>query len=103
MSFGTISAAGGVADERSGLDRRRYLYGPLIDFICMGGSSLILVPLLFLRPPEKYYASVLLATVILSNLINHPHFAHSYQIFYRNFGSKSFGADYSFALRMRYI
>ncbi|WP_245283701.1 hypothetical protein [Bradyrhizobium sp. URHD0069] len=104
MSSGNISATGAVAYDRTpGLDGRRYLYGPFVDFICMGGSSLILLPLLFLRPPEKYYASIWLAMFLLSNVINNPHFAHSYQIFYRNFGSKSFGADHSLALRVRYI
>jgi hypothetical protein len=105
MSSGNISTIGAAAayNRTAGLDRRRYLHGPFVDFICMGGSSLILLPLLFLRPPEKYYASIWVTTFLLSNVINHPHFAHSYQIFYRNFGSKSFGADYSLALRMRYI
>src|SRR5262249_25106923 len=36
-------------------------------------------------------------------LINQPHFAHSYQMFYRNFRTKAFGNSYPLALRLRYI
>ena len=41
--------------------------------------------------------------VLLSFAINYPHFAHSYQIFYRQFGRKAFGHDYSPMLRARYL
>ena len=36
-------------------------------------------------------------------LINQPHFAHSYQIFYANFATKAFGHDYPRELRWCYV
>jgi hypothetical protein len=41
--------------------------------------------------------------VLLSFALNYPHFAHSYQIFYRSFGRKAFGRDYHPVLRARHI
>ena len=41
--------------------------------------------------------------ILLSFVLNYPHFAHSYQNFYRNFGHKAFGRDYHTVLRARYI
>jgi hypothetical protein len=41
--------------------------------------------------------------LLLTNLINHPHFAHSYQIFYRNFGRKVRGDGYHRNLQHRYV
>ncbi|WP_342236291.1 hypothetical protein [Inquilinus sp. OTU3971] len=91
------------AHRISNSGRRNYLFGPIIDFICMGGSSLTFMPLLLLRPVEEYRATLAIVMLLLANAINHPHFAHSYQIFYRNFHAKCFGADYSRALRVRYM
>jgi hypothetical protein len=36
-------------------------------------------------------------------VINQPHFAHSYQMFYRNYREKAFGVSYPAGLRLRYI
>ncbi|HEY4265473.1 MAG TPA: hypothetical protein VGM72_09150, partial [Micropepsaceae bacterium] len=44
----------------------------------------------------------MLVTILMAT-INQPHFAHSYQMFYRNFREKAFGASYPHALRIRYI
>lgn len=43
------------------------------------------------------------AMLLIANVINHPHFAHSYQIFYQNFGGRAFGRHFSTALRLRYL
>ena len=91
-----------IAPATPALGKRRYLFGPVIDFVCLGGSSLVFVPLMFLRPPEDYRAPLAWLMMLLANAINHPHFAHSYQIFYRNFRQKLFGADYAPLLRARY-
>jgi hypothetical protein len=40
---------------------------------------------------------------VCSSDLNHPHFANSYQIFYRNFRRKLMGPDYGPILRMRYF
>ncbi len=49
-------AIASAAPPASNPEKRRYLFGPVIDFVCLGGSSLIFLPLLFLRPPEDYKA-----------------------------------------------
>ena len=84
--------------------RPGYLVSPVVDFLCLGGASLIVLPLMvLLLPVESTRAEVILIAALLANLINHPHFAHSYQIFYRDFRTKAFGAQYSRGLRMRYV
>src|SRR6201999_2708235 len=51
-----------------------------------GGSSLLLLPLILLLPLKSYPVSG--AMVLLAFVINNPHFANSYQIFYRGFGDR---------------
>lgn len=53
--------------------------------------------------PLKYEGLVALTAFLLSHLINQPHFAHSYQIFYRNFARKVRGDGYDRNLQIRYI
>jgi len=54
-------------------------------------------------PLGPYEASVTWAIVLLAFVINYPHFASSYQIFYRKFAAKAFGGDCDPILRARYI
>jgi hypothetical protein len=84
--------------------RPGYLFGPAIDFFCLGGGSLLAMSALWLMLPlaDVLEAPVALAMLAMAHLINHPHFAHSYQIFYRNFRRKLFGAEYAKMLRLRY-
>ena len=79
------------------------LFTPLIDFLCLGGGSLLLfIPLSFLDVAT--FEPMVAATILfLAHFINSPHFAHSYQIFYRNFADKAFGEAYPPHLRARYI
>ena len=44
---------------------------------------------------------IVLVTVLMA-AINQPHFAHSYQMFYRNFRAKAFGGSYPRALRYKH-
>ncbi len=82
---------------------KRYLIGPLADFLCFGGTSLIVLPLLLLLPIERYQPSVLAATLLLAHVINNPHFAHSYQIFYRGYGAKAFTPALGRTMQLRYL
>jgi hypothetical protein len=52
---------------------RRYLFGPVIDFLCLGGSSLLILPILMLVPVEGNRA-----VIVIAHFVNHPHFARSY-------------------------
>ena len=67
------------------------LFTPLIDFLFLGGGSILLIiPLLFVDVP-KYDALMTTTVLFLAHIINSPHFAQSYQIFYRKFAEKAFG------------
>jgi hypothetical protein len=78
-----------------------HLFGPLVDFLLLGGGSLI--GLLLIRGLLGGYGTEwsLLVTLAFANIINHPHFAHSYQIFYRGFRGKL--TEYPKELRWRYL
>ena len=84
----------------------RSLVSPVWDFFLLGGGSVaafLLIAVIFLNYGEKEGVTLSLAvTLFLSNLINHPHFAHSYQIFYSNF-RKKISSRYEKSLRARYF
>jgi hypothetical protein len=82
---------------------KRFLFGPMIDFLCLGGSSLFLLPFLFVLPEAGYRAPVATTMLLIAHLVNHPHFAASYQIFYRGFAAKAFRPDLGRAMQVRYI
>lgn len=93
----------GYIDTTKAKRVEKSLFNPLIDFLCLGGGFLlILIPItLFLPTDKNTIAQVLFGTTVLAHFINHPHFAHSYHIFYRNFQWKAFANDSP--LRLRYI
>ena len=80
----------------------RYFFGPVVDFLLLGGSSLLLLPLAILLP-DSSKTGVGVVMTALALLINHPHFAHSYQLFYRDFQAKGFGQVLNQGLRKRYL
>ena len=82
---------------------KRYLLGPVADFLCFGGASLIILPLLLLLPVTEYKAGVVSATLLLSYVLNYPHFAHSYQIFYRGYREKALTRALGRTMQMRYL
>ncbi len=79
------------------------LFTPMVDFLCLGGGSLLLFIPLSLLDVETFKPAAVATILFLAHFINSPHFAHSYQIFYRNFTEKAFGQAYSPQLRFRYI
>jgi hypothetical protein len=94
-----------VPAARSTRGRRPgYLFGPVVDFLTLGGGSLIVCGLIALFLPRGIPTTqqIVLVTVLMT-AINQPHFAHSYQMFYRNFAAKAFGASYPRPLRQRYV
>lgn len=77
-----------------------YLFGPVWDFLLLGGGSLF--ALLALRVSfgsDREWA--LLVTLSFASIVNNPHFANSYQIFYRDFRKKL--TSYPVELRWRYL
>lgn len=79
-----------------------YLFGPWADFILLGGSTFFILPVL-LFIPTGYDGFLATALFLLSSVINHPHFVHSYQLFYRNFRRKLAGDGYGRNLQIRYF
>lgn len=82
---------------------RRHLIGPLADFFCFGGSALLILPLLLLLPAEAWKERVTVVMVLLANVVNYPHFAHSYQLFYRGFRAKASAGLLGPGIRARYL
>ena len=94
-----------LVDTAPALAERRpaqSFFSPLIDFLCLGGGSLLLLPILTLVIPDSADASAMVLAVLLANFINHPHFAYSYQIFYRTFGDVMRNGAIDRKLRNRY-
>lgn len=97
MSSIAVSAPAGPHPSRS-------LYSPPIDFLLLGGGSLL--ALLVVRaawPEQQGYAWSLAVVAFLANLFNHPHFAHSYQLFYRGYPEKLTSPRYAPGLRLGYL
>ena len=74
-----------------------WLFSPLIDFLSLGGSSLIVLPVMFYifgpasEADPSLYRTVFLATTALDFAVSFPHFAYSYTLFYRDFPKKVSG------------
>lgn len=83
--------------------QNRSFFSPALDFVCLGGWSLVMIPVLAFAVPDSYQAGTALFAMLLANLINHPHFAHSYQIFYRTYPQVMRQPDINPALRLRYL
>jgi len=91
------------AAARAERGKPRYLYGPVADFLCLGGASFLLLPVAFLLPEEELSPTFAAMSLLVANVVNHPHFAVSYQIFYQGFRAKAFGRGTDAALRARYV
>lgn len=92
------------ADEGMPIVRpaRRRLNGAVADFLLLGGGSLLALLALRWALGDAAWATAWSAgtTLALANIVNNPHFAHSYQLFYRGFGAKL--STYPRELRLRY-
>ena len=82
-----------------------YLFHPLVDFVLAGGGSMLLaLPIILLIQDKKAIeATALWWGFVLSNVINFPHFANSYQLLYTGIGKRIFGADTTTKVRLRYL
>ena len=65
-----------------------YLFHPVIDFILAGGGSMLLaLPIILLIHDKKAVEATALGWgLVLSNVLNFPHFANSYQLLYTGIG-----------------
>jgi hypothetical protein len=82
-----------------------YLFHPVIDFMLAGGGSMLLaLPIILLIRDEKAIeATALWWGLVLSNVLNFPHFANSYQLLYTGIGKRIFGTDSTPKVRLRYV
>jgi hypothetical protein len=61
------------------------LFGPWADILLLGGASLVVMAALALVTLSMAEVVMLAGVMmLLANLVNHPHFAFSYQLFYGN-------------------
>ena len=97
---------GGVSDHpdvsRAPKPHRRYFFNPWVDFLGLGGGSVFVLGGMTAFYPKDDESLAVLATtmLIVAHFVNHPHFAHSYQLFYKDFVRKAFSPDS--VLRRRY-
>lgn len=94
--------AAGARPESPSAPPPRHLYGPVADVMLLGGASLIVLPLCAWLIPQQASGAVLTWTLLIAHFVNNPHFAASYQIFYRKFLGRAFGSEFPRALRIRY-
>ncbi|MCY4497663.1 MAG: hypothetical protein OXC14_10295 [Rhodospirillaceae bacterium] len=83
---------------------RRWLYGPWLDFLTLGGGSFVALGAIAAFYPRDEPSRLALAgaMLFLAHFVNHPHFAHSYQVFYTGFMGKAFSPESSLAARYRF-
>lgn len=78
-----------------------------LEFLLVGGGSLLLFPLLyFYRRAVGLDESELLLgflTFHAAMLVNNPHFAVTYLLFYRDLRARAFGSAFGAAQRARYL
>ena len=101
---GAVLAAPPLAGAAPAAPRSAWLFNPWVDFFCLGGGSfLVLMALLLLAPTPALQIDFAFWALLVAHVVNHPHFAHSYQIFYGGFRDKAFGRTFEPALRRRYV
>jgi hypothetical protein len=82
-----------------------YLFHPYVDFLLAGGGSMLvaLPVVLLIRDKEAIEATAIWWGLVLSNVLNFPHFANSYQLLYTGIWNRVFGADSARKVRLRYL
>jgi hypothetical protein len=102
MKEALMALADAVPAGAARLPRPAFL-SPAVDFLCLGGGSLLLLPVLMWVVPDHFNVQALTFATLLANVINNPHFANSYQIFYRTFGVIVSDPASDRMLRTRYL
>ncbi len=76
--------AGKAAAAAATHGAKAVIFDPWLDFICLGGGFLLLLPA-FVLVPEQGLAEIMIGFAVLQNLVNMPHFAASYVLFYEGY------------------
>ena len=90
--------------ETASRARRRHVHNGWIDFLTLGGGSLVVLGALAAFWPRDDAARAVLASValVLAFFLTYPHVANSYQLFYRGFLRKAFSPESALAARYRF-
>ena len=99
VSSGHAQATVAPAKEQQ---KSRHIFNPTVDFLCLGGASIVILPLMYFSP-ETAHPALLALAFIVADFVNHPHFAHSYQIFYRRYADKIAGVNLNRSMQIRYL
>ena len=83
--------------------RRRWVHNRWLDFLTLGGGSLVVLGTLAAFYPRDDAARAVLAStaLVLAFFLTYPHVAHSYQLFYKDFPKKAFSPESALASRYR--
>lgn len=81
----------------------RHIVGAWQDFFLLGGASLLLFPFLFFDFDQQQMLMLFVVSYFIADLLNHPHFAASYVLFYRSFKEKFRDVTYSKFFQFRYL
>jgi len=81
---------------------KKSLVSPSADFFLLGGLSFLLLPIVYALPQETTLFLTSLSFFV-ANFVNHPHFASSYQIFYRGWRKTLGDQGASLAYRVRVL
>jgi len=113
MAEQTVPATARIAPDVSArLDRSPkvergagYLFHPAIDLMMAGGLSIVVAVavVFFIEDKSRALPTTVLVALVLSHVINFPHFAHSYQLLYAGIGRRLFGPDTPRKVRLKYI
>jgi hypothetical protein len=101
LATDTLPSIGKSAETTAKQEAGRYFFGPVRDFLLLGGASLVLLPIVLVLPGGAF-STIAWVMLLVAIVINNPHFAHSYQLFYERFGTKS-GPASPRSLRIRYL
>jgi len=77
---------------------KKYIVSPLLDFILLGGGSLVLFPLIMYAFPvaqirtHNLLPAFFAISLFFNYVANFPHFLYSYQLLYQDFFKKATGA-----------
>lgn len=71
--------------------------------MCLGGSTLLLLPLVLAVGDTENYQGMAATMLLVAHLFNHPHFASSHQIFHRGFRQKALTRSLGRSMQIRYL
>ena len=95
------AAGDGLHVARDAGSRPRWVHGPWLDFLTLGGGSLVVLGALAALWPRDDAARAALASsaVVAAFVLTYPHVASSYQLFYQGFRRKAFSRGSALAVR----